>query len=60
MTTQRKLQMETPNGWRYVFCISGNSPAGGIILTDSPRKALPYWHLEYFASNFASRNFRTV
>jgi hypothetical protein len=60
MAQQRKIQMETPNGWRYVFCVSGNCPAGGIILTDSFAKALPYWHLEYFHTHFANRNFRAI
>lgn len=63
MLTKREaaLQMETPQGWRYVFCISGNCPAGGIILTDTREKALPArCNLDHFQRRFANHVFRAA
>ena len=35
-----KLQIETENGWKYVFC--HNSHTGEVITTDDREKAIPY------------------
>ena len=58
----KKLQMNTPDGWLYVFCNNG-----GKVITLSERdkaKALPSqaWRgeadLAYFSSKFANSEFR--
>lgn len=59
-STLRKLQVRTPDGWRYVFCHNN----GRIVTTDQKSKALPsraFWaddDLRFFQSKFAEREFR--
>ena len=62
MLTKRQsaLQILTPDGWQYVFCISRNCPPGGIITTAERAKALDATlHLDWFRVNKANNVFRS-
>jgi hypothetical protein len=53
---QYGLQMETPTGWKYVYCYN---PSSGIVTTDNSRLALPGADLSFFQTKFGNRNFRS-
>ena len=62
MITKRQsaLQVLTAHGWKYVFCISRNCPAGGIITTADRAKALDArLDLDWFRANKANDIFRS-
>ena len=58
MSRTKRLQILKNGEWKYVFCISGNAPAGGIITTESREKALKHYDYEYFKSHFGNDEFR--
>ena len=53
---QKALQIETPEGWKYVFCYRGNG--SGVVTTATRSKALGERDLEYFHNKFGNDVFR--
>jgi hypothetical protein len=56
----KTLQVNTVNGWKYVFC--RNELKKWPVITESKEKAIKgdQHSLAYFQSHFANRKFRIV
>ena len=53
---QKALQMETPEGWKYVFCYHGHT--NKVITTKVRSKALGERDLAYFSNKYGNDVFR--